>query len=577
MKINHLSLLFAFFVFGKMAAQNGPSLSGNLQANGNFFVRDEKIGAANTPQYDNQLFGAESWLTLNYAYKGYDAGIRFDLFNNSNLPNPTDSYSAQGLGRWWIHKKVKGLDVTGGYIYDQIGVGSIFRAYEARPLNIDNALYGIRLGYDLTENWKARVFTGKQKNRFDTYGATIKGAAIDGFVKIDSARGISVSPGAGIVGRTHDNQTISDMLAAINTYTLGDSIGVQTNTYAASFYNTFTVKSFSWYVETAFKSRDVMNDPNAEKLNRNGKTSLGKLVNRSGSMLYTNFSWSSKHWGLTLEGKRTANFNFRTNPFVSGTQGAINFLPPMARQNTYRLTARFQPATQELGELATQAEIRYSPDKKLQFALNLSAINNLDGGPLYREMFSEVTYKHLRKWQAIGGLQLQYYNKTVYEGKPDTVRTITPYAELLYRFTPRRSVRVEAQYMHTPDDFGSWAFGLVEVGIAPHWIFSFSDMYKINHTSKQLVHVREGIEQQADNLQKPLSPAARAEFVEKGILSKTLYDKLHFWTAGAVYSFGPNRFSLDWVKQVEGIVCSGGICRYEPAFNGFRLKVSSNF
>lgn len=548
MKINYLSLFFALFLLGKINGQNSPNLSGNLQANGNFFVRDEKIGAANTPQYDRQLFGAETWLTLNYAYKGYDAGIRFDLFNNSNLPNPTDSYTAQGLGRWWIHKKIKALDVTGGYIYDQVGVGSIFRSFEARPLNIDNALYGVRLAYDVAPDWKVRVFTGKQKFQFDTYGAIIKGAAIDGFVKIDSALGISISPGAGIVSRTQDDQSISDIVAAISTYTPRDSIGLCTNSYAASFYNTLTVKNFSWYVETAFKTRDVMNDPFAEKLNWNGSTTLGKLVSRRGSMLYTNFSWSNEHWGLTLEGKRTENFAFRTNPFVSGNRGAINFLPPMARQNTYRLTARFQPATQELGEQAVQAEIRYSPQKKLQFAVNLSGINNLNGGALYREMFSEVTYKHLRKWQAIGGLQLQHYNKLVYEGKPDTVRTITPYGEFLYRFTPRRSVRVEAQYMHTPDDFGSWAFALVEIGLAPHWIFSMSDMYKIKHDNAASL------------------PA-----------DKTQFDGTHFWTAGAVYSTGPNRFSLDWVKQVEGIVCSGGICRYEPAFNGVRLKVSSNF
>ncbi len=548
MKINHLPLFLALCLFGKLAAQNSPSLSGNLQANGNFFVRDEKIGAANTPQYDRQLFGAESWMTLNYAYKGYDAGIRFDIFNNSNLPNPTDSYTAQGIGRWWLHKKINKLDITGGYIYDQIGAGTIFRAYEARPLNIDNALLGLRLGYELNENWKIRAFTGKQKFNFDTYGVILKGAAIDGFIQIDSARGISISPGAGIVGRTLDDQTVSDIVAAITTYTPRDSIGLCTNTYAGSFYNTLTVKNFSWYIETALKSRDVMNDPNAEKLNWNGSTTLGKLVRRRGSVLYTNFSWSNSHWGLTVEGKRTENFSFRTSPFATGTRGAINFLPPLARQNTYRLTARFQPATQELGEQAFGAEIRYSPHKKLQFMLNGSVIDNLDGGPLYREIFSEVTFKHKRKWQVIGGTQLQFYNKTVFEGKPDTVRTITPYAEFLYRFTPKRSVRVEGQYMHTEDDFGSWAFALVEIGLAPHWIFSMSDMYKIKHSN-------------ASSL-----PA-----------EKTQYDNLHFWTAGAVYTTGPNRFSLDWVKQVEGIVCSGGICRYEPAFNGVRLKVNSSF
>lgn len=553
MKINGLALFLSILTVGSLAAQNTPQLSGNFQANANFFVKDTAIGASATPQYEHQLFGAEAWLTLNYAYKGFDGGLRFDLFNNSNLPNPTDSYTAQGIGRWFIHKKVNRLDLTGGYFYDQIGSGIIFRSFEERALNIDNALYGVRAGYDLAENWKVKAFTGKQKFQFDTYASIIKGGSIDGFVQLDSARNFSLAPGIGIVGRTLDEESASSIAANVSTYLRPDSIGACYNSYAGSFYNTLTLGNLAWYLETAVKSADVMFDPLASKLFFNPstnslETTSGKLINRRGSVIYTSLSWSVPKFSVTVEGKQTKNFTFRTNPFVSGPRGAINFLPPMARQNTYRLTARFQPATQEIGERAAQADIRFSPKKKLQFALNLSAINNLDGGALYREMFSEVTYKYKRKWQLIGGVQMQYYNKTVYEGKRDTVKTVTPYAEFLYKFTPKRSVRIESQFMYTKQDFGSWAFALVEIGLAPRWIFTVSDMYKIRH---------------AKNSGKSFE--------------KTRLDGLHFWTAGAVYSTGPNRFSLDWVKQVEGIVCSGGICRYEPAFNGIRLKVNSNF
>ncbi|MEM9822759.1 MAG: DUF6029 family protein [Bacteroidota bacterium] len=43
------------------------------------------------------------------------------------------------------------------------------------------------------------------------------------------------------------------------------------------------------------------------------------------------------------------------------------------------------------------------------------------------------------------------------------------------------------------------------------------------------------------------------------------------------YTNGANRFSLSYIKQVEGIVCAGGICRLEPAFSGVRATVSSTF
>jgi hypothetical protein len=58
---------------------------------------------------------------------------------------------------------------------------------------------------------------------------------------------------------------------------------------------------------------------------------------------------------------------------------------------------------------------------------------------------------------------------------------------------------------------------------------------------------------------------------------KVIYDGLHYPTVGVVYSYKSNRFSLAYVKQVEGINCAGGICRYEPTFSGVRMQVNSAF
>jgi hypothetical protein len=58
-------LLFLFLglnVLTAAAQQNLGRITGNIQSNGNFFIRDSAIGAANTPQYDYQKFGAETWL-----------------------------------------------------------------------------------------------------------------------------------------------------------------------------------------------------------------------------------------------------------------------------------------------------------------------------------------------------------------------------------------------------------------------------------------------------------------------------------------------------------------------------------
>jgi len=43
------------------------------------------------------------------------------------------------------------------------------------------------------------------------------------------------------------------------------------------------------------------------------------------------------------------------------------------------------------------------------------------------------------------------------------------------------------------------------------------------------------------------------------------------------YTKHSNRFSIGYIKQVEGIVCTGGICRYEPAFSGIKATISTTF
>jgi len=53
--------------------------------------------------------------------------------------------------------------------------------------------------------------------------------------------------------------------------------------------------------------------------------------------------------------------------------------------------------------------------------------------------------------------------------------------------------------------------------------------------------------------------------------------KAHYPRFDVFYTYKTNRFSLSYVKQVEGIVCTGGICRLEPAFSGVKLSVNSTF
>ncbi len=538
--------------------QNSPQISGSLEANANFFLRDSTIGAANTPQYDRQLYGGEAWLNLAYSNWGFDFIVRFDLFNNSNLLNPTGSYTDEGIGRWFVNKKINQLGISAGYIYDQIGSGIIFRAFEERPLLIDNALFGLRLTYDIAPDWQIKGFTGRQKQQFDTYNPVLKGLSLEGFVSLgDSTDGITLAPGIGAVNRTLDDASMNSLVATLNTYPKEDLFIPKYNTYAFTAYNTLTAGAFTWYVEGAYKTKDAINDPFGTII-RDSSTAIGdKFIQRSGSVLYSSISYAKNGFGITLEGKRTQNFSFRIRPQEQLNRGLINFLPPLTRVNTYRLNSRYNPATQELGELGFQADIRYLFNKNWSFNINLANTTRLDNQLLYRELYLEVGYKYDRTWNVLGGLQLQTYNQRIYEFKPGVpnVRTIIPFAEFLYKFDRVKSMRIEAQAMLTGEDkgvelrqdYGNWLFALAEFSLAPHWTFTASDMF----------NVKPGRNSPQDSKGEKL--------------------KIHYPRFDVYYTMRSNRFSLSYIKQVEGVVCAGGICRLEPAFSGVKMTVNSTF
>lgn len=522
-----------FFVFGLISLLSLPAfgqgnLTGSLESVNKFFMRDSLIGATGTPQYNNQLVGSYAWLTLNYTNFewGLTGGIRLDIFNNSDLQNPVESFSGAGIGRWYVQKKVKDLVITGGHIYDQIGAGIIFRAYEERALAIDNALFGVQAEYFFNDNWSIKGFTGQQKNIFQRYDPIIRGVTMDGFHQIKE--GVSIAPGFGIVNRTLDERSMDVVVSNIQSYPVEDRFVPRYNMYAFSLFNRLDYKNFSWYIEGAYKTHEAINDNN------------GFLVDKDGSLVFSSLSYSRSGLGLTAQMKRTETFNMRTSPNETILEGMLNFMPPMARQNVTMLTARYNAATQELGEMAYQFDVVASPNKDISFTGTYSNVRNLSGDLLFNEVYLEGVYKKGRDWKVMLGTQVVHYNQLVFEQKGDSsLQSIVPFAEFTYRFNRTYSIRAELQYMNNEDDFGSWVNGLVELSMAPKWTLAVGDMWNI--------------------------------------VPKNTEDALHYPTVFAGYRTAGNMFTLAYVKQVEGIVCTGGVCRFEPAFSGVRFSLSSTF
>ena len=552
-----LRYLILFFIFLCVIAEaqedwKNARVNGAFQGTLNYFIKDERIGAANIPQYEGMPLGADSWLDINADFGSWRGGLRFDFFHNSNLLNPSSSFTDRGLGIWFIETSYKDFNLRIGSIYSQIGSGTIYRAYEERPLLIDNALKGAQLEYTINDNWQATVFGGRQRYLFGSYNGFLYGGKVEGFMSMGQNGKVNLTPGFGWVGKRLSDGSVDRLVSVLRNYIGDERINqFSYNSQALSIYNSLNYKAFSWYFELAYKLPEIFFDPATETTKITGAVSPGKYIKSSGSVIYSTLSYAVKGLGITLEGKRTENFDFRIDPTLILNNGLIGFLPPMNHITTYRLTSRYNPATQLTSELAFQLDLKYKLSKPLLLNVNVSNISTLENLQLYREFFIDLQYKPNRKFDGHVGIQRQIYNQAVYEGKPvnitPVVTTWTPFIDVLYKFTRRKSLKVESQYMASAQDYGSWIYLLAEYGMAPHWRFELSGMYNV--------------------IPNPGNPN-----IPEGAGEKILYP-----TVGVYYQWKQTRYGLRYVKQVEGVVCTGGICRLEPAFSGVKFEVNSIF
>jgi hypothetical protein len=543
-----LFIAFSLVLTAQESEEQKGVVSGSLDLHANVFIKDSSINAFGLPQYERQFFGSESWLNLRYSKGDFSAGIRYDFFLNSNIPNPNASFTKNGIGRWYVSKKFKELDIDVGYLYDQIGSGIIYRAYESTPLFIDNALLGASIKLKLNDKLWIKGFGGQQKNAFDIFTGSIKGLNTEYFTSLGTPeKPFTLAPGLGFIHKSLGDEVMNKIVDALTSYLPVDRFGPLYNSYAFTAYNTMQYGPISWYAEAAFKTKDIYYNNFASKLEPSGAKSRGKFENNNGSVFYTTLAYAGDKIGLSIEAKRTENFAFRIDPTQRLLRGYITYLPPMNRQNTYRLTARYAPFTQEVSEQAFQFDYRHRWNKKWSHNINYSFINTIEGQKLYRELYTDIIFKPNTNYSFTAGLQRVQYNQEVYEEKPEVpiVSTYVPFFDILYKISRKRALRLETQYMITDQDFGSWIHSLVEYSIAPKWIFEASIMYNTVPKRKLI------------GADKP--------------------EKIAYPSVGATYIKGTNRLQLRYVKQVEGIVCSGGICRLEPAFSGVRFTLNSQF
>ena len=528
-------VLSAFILLGAFVAnaQDKLQMSGSLMLNTGVYQYDSTLNTTNS-QYLHQLSSGEAWFTLNGSYDGFYTTVRYDVYQNSQLINPNEVYTAQGLNFFSVTKNIGKWTFTGGDFYDQIGSGILFRSYEERTLGLDYAMQGIRVKYNLDDSTSIKVFGGNQKNRFAVTSQFVRAAEIDHLWGLGK---VGFNTGAGWLNRTLDDQTVQDLITDINNLPLAQRFNPVYNVYAATFYNTVIWKSFNWYVEGAGKTKEAVfiTDPN---------TGVTQLENKNGYVLYSALGYSQSGLGVNLQYRKINDFILRVNPYDQLLVGVMDYLPALSKQDAYRLPARYSISSEPQGESGYQGEVTYSFNTKNNINFNTSQIFDPNGKQIFQEYYFDYTKKFNPALKMVTGFNTVIYDQALYESEPTdpTVHTITPFTEWTFRLgnSLRKSIHLEAQYLFTRQDYGDFAYGEIEYDLAPKFTFTLLDMYNDR-------------------------PAVSGN------------PKINYPGVFTSYTMNQTVISVGYTKQPEGIICTGGICRIEPAFSGLKITLNTNF
>lgn len=579
-------LAAAVFTALPAAAQEedgGVSLKGSIQSDVLIPQEDQKIGTGTYKDWGL----TNTYVDLQLLNKYVSAGARFEYLDHP-LPGFEKDFQGWGVPHIYVTGRLKHAELTLGDYYEQFGSGFILRTYEERSLGIDNSLRGIRLTLKPVKGVTLKALAGQQRvywhnrswdkdftylNGTDPwiYGADLE-LNVDQWFKRMDENGSRLTLGVSAVTKHERAEDIVNLRPTgakdeFGTDILGAyKLNLPTDVGAIDVRAQFQKGNYSLMAEYALKSQDPSFD--------NG------YIYRRGNALMLSGSYSKRGMSLLLQAKRSEDMAFRSERSRTGTAAFINHLPAFSQQQTYALAALYPYATQNaLGEWAFQGEFSYTFKRKTALGgkygttvkLNASHIRGIDRQPLmaagqpvenlqgtkgyttkffrmghdtyYQDINVQLDKKVTKDFKLNLMYMHQRYNKTIVEGHGGTINSHIAIAEGKYTINKRLTLRGEAQYLHTKQDQGDWWYGLLELSVLPHFMFTVSDMYnaKVPNTDE------------------------------------TATSKQHFYMVSGCYTHGAHRLQLSYGKTRAGYNCTGGVCRYVPASKGLQVSYNFNF
>ena len=540
-----------FFLPTTLSFSQGD-ISGNVETIFQYLNEDTLIGAVQPPE--KAL--VNSYANINYRNHGFKAGVRMEAYMPRILGYP-DRFEGAGLGYRYFGYENDIVDVTVGNFYDQFGSGLIFRAFEDRPLGVDNMMNGFRVKLKPYDGITLRTVYGRQRlafvngeNRYSP--GIVRGGDIEfdvnEWAEILNEKNIRFNFAGSFVSKyQRDNN---------NEFILPENVGA----YGGRF--DFGYKRFFINGEYIHKEQDPSQD--------NG------YIYNHGQGILINTGYSQKGFGVLFSAKHIDNMSYRSDRDAGLSDLQIGFIPPLTKTHTYNLVATLYPYdSQPNGEVAFQADLfykiprgsrlggKYGTDIAINYSTafepirGTSNINPLDSTRVtyhtrlfdksdliyWRDFNVMIERKINKKWK----LKASYFNILF---NNDIIKLVQAQGlieshigvfEAQYKINRKHSIRTEIQGLWTADrkDRGNWATLVVEYNISPNWFLGL--VYQSNYGN----------------------PVPE--------------EQIDYPTALVGRIWGATRLQVSYGRQNEGLFCVGGICRPVPASNGLTVSFSHSF
>lgn len=519
----------------------GGYLSGSFETNSIYYLDDNMLGDA------NEHWGSNSYLKLNYNWDRLNVGVQGDFFLPALQGYEINDWNADGtrndrrlqflLSSAYAEWQDDSYGVRLGSIFDQFGNGLVYRSFEDRQLGMNSSLLGAQVRYNLGRYFTVKAMYGAP-HLYDGYADSRVGGAdlIVSLSEILDADRLNLTLEGSYVNRYEDVAEMFALQEAENSV----------NLYSGRL--NMDIGGFSLRTEYAHKSKDL--------------STLTMAKARPGYAGLVELGYNYKTFSVSAQARVLDNMGTKISLNGQGTANVMNYLPALTRQYTYML-ANLEPYRVNVeGEIGGQIDVYYSYRSKTDrrrywnfhgnfstaYTLNKEQSKSGNRELLWRDLNFDVERQwnkslkttllySYQEWSPSSGYQHRTYVANVFV------------ADVTYKINRKHSLRVEGQYLLTNEFQGDWVAGLLEYNFAPHWSVFFQNMYNLDEMPMH--------EKPVDELGNPL--------------------KVYYYNGGFSYTYKRTRVQLSYGRNRAGYLCSGGVCRYTPAYTGANISIVTSF